>query len=148
MNDVEETRKLTADDRALVARHAKAAAEEAELAVPLNPEQVEAAMRFCNLRISRGVRVVSDAEREYRALDRAFDRAFAQAYLAYEGPQTEKRHAATLATEQEAEARDVAYLAFQHVKRLAEALQDELRTLQSVNKSIIAMFSSARGFGS
>lgn len=141
-------REVTELDRALVARHAKAAAEEAELAVPLNPEQIEAAMRFCNLRISRGVRVVTDAEKEFRELDRAHDRAFAQAYLDHDGPQTEKRHAATLATTDAREVRDVAYLAFQHVKRLAEALQDELRTLQSVNKSIIAMYGATRGYGS
>lgn len=140
----DEPRPVTADDRALVARHAKAAAEEAELSVPLNPEQIEAAMRFCNLRISRGVRVVSNAEKAFRDLDRAHDRAFAKAFLDWEGPQTEKRHAATLATADEREARDVAYLAFQHVKRLAEALQDELRTLQSVNKSIIAMYGATR----
>lgn len=140
----EQEREVTEVDRALVAKHAKAAAEEAELSVPLNPEQVEAAMRFCNLRISRGVRVVSDAEKAFRDLDRAHDRAFAQAFLDWEGPQTEKRHAATLATADARQDRDVAYLAFQHVKRLAEALQDELRTLQSVNKSIIAMYGATR----
>lgn len=133
---------------ALVAKHAKATAEEAALAVPLNPEQVEAAMRYCNLRISRGVRVVSDAEKEYRDLDRAYDRAFAQAFLAHEGPQTEKKFAATLATATERDARDVAYLAYKHVERLAESLRDELRTLQSVNKSVIAMYGSSQGYGS
>ncbi len=142
-----EPRPVTSEDRILVARHAKAATEEADLLVPLNPEQIEAAMRLCNLRIARGVRVVTDAEKAYRDLDRAHDRAYAQAFLDWEGPQTEKRHAATLATDAEREARDVAHLAFQHVKRLAEALQDELRTLQSVNKSIIAMYGATRGFG-
>jgi len=144
----EEPRPVTDADKALVEKNAKAAAEEAELAVPLNPEQIEAAMRYCNLRIARGVRVVTKAEKEFRDLDRAYDRAFAQAFLDWDGAQTEKRHAATLATDEVREARDVAYLAFQHGKRLAEALQDELRTLQSVNKSIIAMYGASRGFGS
>lgn len=143
-----EPREITADDRALVERHARAAAEEADLRVPLNPEQIEAAMRLCNLRIARGVRVVSDAEKSFRDLDRAFDREFAQAFLDHDGPQTEKRHAATAATMEAREARDIAYLAFQHVKRLAEALESELRTLQSCNKSIIAMYGATRGYGS
>lgn len=138
---------MTGEERALVERRAKEAAEEEELRTPLSPEQVEAAMRFCSLRISRGVRVVTAAEQQFRELDREHDRAFAQAFLDHDGPQTEKRHAATLATVAEREARDVAHLAFQHVKRLAEALEDELRTLQSVNKSVIALYGASRGVG-
>ncbi len=148
MTTTEEPRRVTGEERALVERRAKEAAEEAELDEPLNPEQVEKAMRFCALRIARGVRVVTDAERAFRELDRAHDRAFAQAFLDHDGPQTEKRHAAVLATAAEREARDVAHLAFQHVKRLAEALEDELRTLQSVNKSVVAIYGASRGYGS
>jgi hypothetical protein len=139
-----EPRALTDDDRALVAKRAAESAQEAELDLPLNPESVERAMRYCSLRISRGVRVVTTAEREFRTADRAFDKAFALAFLEYDGPQTEKRYAATEATMTLREARDVAHLAFQYAKRTAEALEDDLRTLQSVNKSIIAMYGATR----
>lgn len=142
MTTVEEPREITADDKALVARNT-----EVEY-VPLSPEQVEAAMFHVKNRIARSVRIVSDAEAEYKHLSREYEKAYAQAFLDFDGPQTEKKHAATLATMTEREARDVAYLAFKYVDRLAEALQDELRTLQSINKSVLAMYSAATGYGS
>jgi hypothetical protein len=143
----EEPRPITADDQALVRRYA-AEPDEVEY-VPLNPEQVEAAMYRCSMRIARSVRVVSDAEAAYKELDRAYDKAYAQAFIDYEGPQTEKKFGATLATMEEREARDIAYQTFNYVKRLSEAVQDELRTLQSINKSVLAMYSAATtGYGS
>ena len=143
MTGPDEPREITADDKALVVRNAA----EVEY-VPLNPEQVEAAMFHVKNRIARGVRVVSDAEAEYKRLDRIYDLAYADAFLRYDGPQTEKKFAATTETAAEREARDVAYLAFQYAKRLHEAVQDELRTLQSINKSVVAMYAAATGYGS
>jgi hypothetical protein len=144
----EEPRPITADDKALVVRQAQPEPDEIAEYVPLNPEQVEAAMYRCSMRIARGVRIVSDAEAKFKELDRAYDKAYAQAFIDYEGPQTEKKFGATLATMAEREARDIAYQAFQYVKRLSEGLENELRTLQSINKSVLAMFSATTGYGS
>lgn len=140
----EEARPLTSDDKALVVQHADGVADY----VPLNPEQVEAAMHQCSGRIARGVRIVSDAEARFKELDREYDKAYAQAFLDHEGPQTEKKFGAVLATMEQREARDIAYQAFQYVKRLSEALENELRTLQSINKSVLAMYSATTGYGS
>jgi hypothetical protein len=117
-------------------------------AEPLNPVWVENAIRECATRISKGVRVVTGAEREYLAADRVYDRAYAQAFLEYEGPQTEKRYAAEVATADEREARDIAYLAFKHAQRTADAIGDELRSLQSINKSMVSVYGATTGVGS
>lgn len=114
---------------------------------PLSPEQIEAAIDRARRNIARGVRVVSDAEEKARTAARAYDRAYAQAYLDHEGPQQQKRYAAELATEEEREAKDVAELAYRHAQRVAEGLRDELSALQSIARSVAAVYASSTGFG-
>lgn len=110
----------------------------------LNPVDVEQAIRTCSERIHNGVKVVTKAQREWKAAVREHDRAYARAYLAAEGPQHEKKYRAELATITERDARDVAELAFRHAERTAEALVDELRAWQSVNASVRAMYGAQR----
>lgn len=119
-----------------------------QYAEPLNPVMIERAIQECSTRIAKGVRVVTGAERKFLAANRAYDRAFAAAFLEYEGPQTEKRYAAELATADEREARDIAHLAFKHAQRTADAIGDELRSLQSINKSVVSMYGATTGVGS
>lgn len=116
---------------------------------PLSPEQIETAIERCRRRIAAGVRVVSDAEDAARAARRAHDRAYAAAFLAHDGPQTEKRYGAELAPEVIAtrDARDVAELAYRHAERLADALASELRALQSINRSVSTVYGATTGFG-
>lgn len=122
--------------------------EEEQYAEPLNPVMIENAIRECSTRIAKGVRVVTGAEREFLAADRVYDRAYARAFLDHEGAQTEKRYAAELATAEEREARDIAYLAFKHAQRTADAIGDELRSLQSINKSMVSIYGASTGVGS
>lgn len=109
----------------------------------LNPVDIERSIRETANDISRGVRVVSEAEREYREKVRAYDRAFASAYLAAEGPQYEKKYRAELATGAERDAMDVAELAFKHAERTAKSLEAKLRAFQSVGASVRQMYGAA-----
>lgn len=116
---------------------------------PLSPEQVEAAINQVRQNISRGVRIVSAAEREARAAAAAFDRAYAHAYLDHPGPAHEKRYAAEVdpGVVRARDARDVAQLAYRHAERVADALQAELRAYQSINKSVTSMYGAETGVG-
>lgn len=98
----------------------------------LNPVQVEQNIRVCAERIHTGVTVVTNAEAFAREARRRYDVAFARAYMDYSGAAHAKKYAATIATETELEAADVAELAYRHADRTARALTEELRAWQSV----------------
>ena len=117
------------------------------MSAPLNPVEIEQSIQAVAKRIHHGVTVVTNAEAEFRQADREYDAAFARAYLRHEGPQTEKKYAAELATQTEREVRDVAELAYKHAERTARALEAELRAWQSVGASIRAMYQGERGVG-
>lgn len=111
------------------------------MSAPLNPADIEQAIRETANDIARGVRVVSAAEAEAREKARIYDRAFAAAYLAAEGPAHEKKYRAELATAAERDAAEIAELAFKHAERTAKSLEAKLRAYQSVGASIRTMFS-------
>lgn len=113
-----------------------------------NPVAIENAIRECANRIAKGVKVCDELYRAYQEAQQDFIEAFAHARISATGPQQEKRYKAELATMDERKRRDVAEAAYRHAERLAEALQDELRALQSVNKSVVGMYGAAgRGEG-
>lgn len=115
---------------------------------PWNPVQVESRIREIANRIANSVTVCSNAYREFMRADLDYDRAYAQAYLNHDGPQTEKKYAAELATYDERSARDVADVAYRHADRLARALEAELRAMQSIGASIRMQYGVAgRGEG-
>lgn len=109
----------------------------------LNPVAVEQAIRSVSNRIAASVKVVSDRFEDYRTKDREFDTAYARAYMAHQGPAHERKYAAVLATQNERRARDVAEVAYKYAAGLAEALQDELRAFQSINKALSGIYSAA-----
>ena len=114
----------------------------------LNPVDLERSIRGVAERIAKGVKVCSDAYAAFLDLDRSYDRAFAQAFMAHDGPQTEKRYAPEVATSEARAARDAADVAYRYADRTAKALENELRALQSVGASIRAMYGVAgRGEG-
>lgn len=113
-----------------------------------NPVAVEQAILTCKNNIARGVTICSELLDTYLRLDREYDFALAQAYIDYDGPQTEKRHGAVLGAAAEREARDVAYVAHRTAERRMESLEKELGAWQSVSKSVTAMYGAAgRGEG-
>ncbi len=107
----------------------------------LNPADVEATIRETADEIAKGVRVVSDAEREARRTRVVYDRAFAGVYLAAAGPAHEKRYHAELGTADERDAMEIADLAYRHAERQSKALEAKLRAFQSVGASIRTMYS-------
>lgn len=110
---------------------------------PINPVDIETAIRAVTERIAKGVTVCDTRYRAFLAADRAYDKALALAYLRYEGPAHEKKFGAELETQSEREARDDADAAYRYADRQARALQDELRAWQSVGASVRAMYAVA-----
>lgn len=113
----------------------------------LNPVDIEQAIRACAARIHEGVKVVTERDKIARAAKRDYERAFAQAYLADEGPVHERKYRAELAVKAERDALDVAEVAFKYAVRTGEAIEAELRALQSVGASIRTMYGAPQGVG-
>lgn len=108
-----------------------------------NPVQIETAIRECASRIAKGVTVCGERYKAYLDADRAYDAAFAHAYLEANGPAHAKKYVAELATQEERAIRDTTDAAYKYADRRARALETELRAWQSVNKSVIGMYSAA-----
>ena len=111
--------------------------------VELTPVAVENHIRELSTRIAKSASVCNERYQVFLEADRAFDQAYARAFLAHDGPQTEKRYAADLASLGEREARDVADAAYRYADRLSKALSAELMAFQSLNKSILAQYGAA-----
>jgi hypothetical protein len=109
----------------------------------LNPVDLEQRIQQLANDIPKGVRVVSDAYDLKLTKDREYDHAFAAAFLAWDGPQTEKRYAAERATLKEREARDQADVAFRYAERRMRALEGTLSALQTISKTVLAMYGAA-----
>lgn len=110
---------------------------------PLNPVQIEEALRELVNRIAKGIGLVSKQYGAYLEADRAFDRAYALAYLAAEGSIKDKEMLARVETMDDRAARDVAEAEFRHSDRLLKALDSELRAMQSVGASVRQMYANA-----
>ena len=108
-----------------------------------NPTQIEERIRDVSGRIADGVTVCNTRYTKFLEADHALDVAFAKAYMAHQGPQTEKKYAAELATQDERAKRDLADASYRFADRNAKALESELRALQSVGASIRSMYSVA-----
>ncbi|WP_347031754.1 hypothetical protein [Brevibacterium paucivorans] len=111
--------------------------------VELTPVAIENHIRELSARISKSVIVCNQRYGELLEAERAFSKSFASAYLAYEGPQAEKRYHADIASMGAREVRDIADQTYRYADRLAKALQSELMAFQSLNKSVLAQFDVA-----
>lgn len=109
----------------------------------LNPVEVEQLVRRFANDISKGVAVVSRAHKAMKDTARQYDYAYAVAYLAHEGPQSEKKYAAEKATQQERAAADTAEVAFRHAERQMKALETQLSAAQTIAKSINQMYGAS-----
>lgn len=90
-------------------------------------------------RIENGQRVVAEADERFTSAERAYELAMARALLVADGANAEARKAkATIATEQERIARDVAGLALRDAKARMRALQDKADLYRSVGSSVRA----------
>lgn len=112
-----------------------------------NPVEIEQAIRDVAKRIHDGVSIVTEREKEAKKANHDLDLAYARAYMDHSGAAHEKRYAATLATEAERSAADVAEVGYNYATRTARALEAELRAWQSVGASIRSMYVAEKGFG-
>lgn len=110
---------------------------------PINPVQIETAIRETANRIAKGVRVCDERYLTFLTAAHALDVAYAHAYLGHDGPAHEKRYVAELATQSERAARDVADAAYRYADRQAKALDLELRAWQSIGASIRVQYTVA-----
>jgi hypothetical protein len=111
---------------------------------PLNPVDIENEIDKLRGRIANGVLIVTKAEDYAKTMKREFDRAFAVAITTGEGTQQDRKYLAVLATMKQRKASDEADTKFHHTERTAWSLKDELSALQSISKSVIAMYESVR----
>lgn len=116
--------------------------ESAETPV-LNPAETEQWIQHVSTRIAKGVRVITDAEKEMKAKRRVFDRAWAHAMQQAEGPEYLRKAEATIETMQQREDSDDAELAFKYAQRTAAALERELFAAMAINRNIISMWGAA-----
>lgn len=109
----------------------------------LNPVEVENGIREASNNIARGVSICNERYKAFLKANHAYDLAFARAYLRHQGTQMEKKYSAELATEEERAAKDEADAAYKYAVNRAKALDKELGSLQSINKSVIGMYGAA-----
>lgn len=109
----------------------------------LSPVEVELLVRKFAGDISKSVRTVSEAHYRWKTAARVYEHAFAVAYMAHQGPQTEKKYAAEKATQQERTEADVAEVAFRHAERQMKALETQLSAAQTIAKSVNQMYGAS-----
>lgn len=115
---------------------------------PLNPAQVEHHLRELSNRIAKGVKYVSDRQREFDEQERLFKKAYAVAFTTGEGSNEDRKQQAILKTMQACEDRDVAKAALDYAKDLVKSYRDEMSTYQTISAMVRAMYAVAgRGEG-
>lgn len=108
-----------------------------------NPASIEQHIEQTVNRIAKGVKVVTDAERNARERRRAFDHAYATAYAQSESAAHVRKYEADIATMAQRKDAEDAEIAFRHAERQAKALEKELIAWQSINSNIRAMYGAA-----
>lgn len=110
---------------------------------PLNPVQIEHALRETNQRIYKGVEIVSKTYASYLEADAAYKTAHARAYLAADGSIKDKEAQAEIATQDERNARDVAEVAHKRAKDTLRAVESEQSALQTISAGIRQAYAGA-----
>lgn len=110
-----------------------------------DPVTVERAIEQAGEQIEDAVDILDVLLEEFLTADAEKDRAFAQAFLDHQGPQTEKRYAAEVATAEVRRARDIAYLNLKYAERKANAVERRQSGLQSINRGVQSAYSAGGG---
>lgn len=110
---------------------------------PLNPVEVEEAIRASAARVASSARIVSSRLKMYREAQRAFDKAEARAYLAHTGPAHARKYQIALdpQVDQLRDVMDVAEVALENARRSAKGAELELSAWQTLAKSVNAAYS-------
>jgi hypothetical protein len=121
-----------------------AVTEESSDQVPvLNPAESERWIREVKDRIAKGVRVVTNAEKEMKAKKRDFDLVWAKEMQRADGPEYQRKAAATIETMPHRARAEDAEIAFRYAERTAKALDRELFAAMAVNSNIRSMWTAA-----
>ena len=112
---------------------------------PVNPVEVEQALRRLVNEIATSVRTVSDTLDNYRKAEREYDLAFARAYNRHGGAAHAKKYVAEELTQDERAARDNAEVVWRYASTRARSLETELTAWQSIAKSVNGMYGAAGG---
>lgn len=113
----------------------------------LNPVDLENQIQAVKNYIHRGVEVFTEKHAAFLAAETEYEHAESIGFLEYDGPQTEKRHAARVGAYEEKKAMDDARVQFKYTEKKLEALIAELSALQNLNKGVRAMYLAERGVG-
>lgn len=116
--------------------------------VPLNPVDLENQILSVKASCHKGVQIFTEKHSAFLEAETAYEHARAHAFLGYDGPQTEKRHAAELGAAEERKAMDRARVEFEYTKRKLEVYMAELSALQNLNKGVRTAYNAERGYGS
>jgi hypothetical protein len=114
----------------------------------LNPVELEQQILDVKRHIHRGVEVFSEKLADFLAAETEYEHRESVAYLEWDGPQTEKRHAARVAVHDARKRMNDAKVQLRYTEKKLDALIAELSALQNLNKGVRAMYNAERGFGS
>lgn len=114
----------------------------------LNPVDLEQRILQVKNFVHQGVNVFTEKHAKFLDAETEYEHAESLAYLDYDGPQTEKRHAARVAAYGQRKAMNDAKVEFRYTEKKLDALIAELSALQNLNKGVRAMYSAERGWGS
>jgi hypothetical protein len=114
---------------------------------PLNPVDLENQILNIKNACHRGVDIFSEKHTAFLAAELECEHAESQAYLSYDGPQFEKRHAARAAVYELRKIMNRAKVELRYTEKKLDALMAELFALQNLNKSVRAMYNAEKGFG-
>lgn len=110
---------------------------------PLNPVEIEQAIRDAVTTVEQGIDACTVRLSKYKQADAAYDLAFAQAYMEYAGAAHAKKYAAEIATGAERQARDEAEVAWRYAERRMKSAELTLSAYQTLAKSITAAYGAA-----
>lgn len=114
----------------------------------LNPVELEQRILQVKNFVHQGVNVFTEKHAKFLEAETEYEHAESLAYLDYDGPQTEKRHAARVAAYELRKVMNVAKAEFRYTEKKLDALIAELSALQNLNKGVRAMYNAERGWGS
>lgn len=114
----------------------------------LNPVDLENQILDIKNRVHAGVKIFSEKLQAFLDAETEFEHAESQAFLDYDGAQTEKRHAARVAAYEQRLAMNQAKVEFRYTEKKLDAYTAELFALQNLNKGMHAAYNAERGFGS
>lgn len=114
---------------------------------PLNPVDLENRILEVKNHVHRGITIFSEKLEAFLNAETEYEHAESLAFLDWEGPQTEKRHAARVAAYEERKAMNRAKVEHRYTEKKLDALIAELFALMNLNKGVRAAYNAERGFG-